>query len=52
MKKTLKILAIAMCLFVVLTALVACNEECAEHIDTDGNLKCDNCGADMRGGKE
>ncbi|MBR3685380.1 MAG: hypothetical protein IKL86_03815 [Clostridia bacterium] len=47
MKKTLKILAIAMCLFVVLTALVACNEECTEHVDTDGNLKCDNCGADM-----
>ncbi len=47
MKKPLKLSAIILCLIVTVLALVACNEECTSHVDENGDLKCDNCGADI-----
>ena len=45
-KKT--VIALLLVFAIIMTGmLVACNEECTEHIDADGNLKCDNCDADM-----
>lgn len=48
MKKSLKIIAIALCLFVIVFALCACNEECTEHLDANGDNKCDNCGENLK----
>lgn len=42
------VIALLLIFAILLTGmLVACNDECTEHIDSDGNLKCDNCEADM-----
>lgn len=47
MKKYLKIITIVICTFALVLALVACNPECTEHVDEDGDAKCDVCGADL-----
>ena len=45
-KKT--VIALLLVFAIILTGmLVACNDECTEHVDADGNLVCDNCEADM-----
>ena len=40
------ILGIAL-VIVMVASLVACNDTCTEHVDENGDLKCDNCEADM-----
>ena len=41
-------LIVSLLLVVVMAfALVACSKECTEHVDDNGDLKCDNCSADM-----
>ncbi len=42
------VIALLLIFAILLTGmLVACNDECTEHVDTDNDLKCDNCQADM-----
>ena len=40
------ILGIAL-VIVMVASLVACNDTCTEHVDENGDLKCDNCEANM-----
>ena len=49
MKKSriLSLILAVMLILVMSVTLIACNEECTEHIDENGDLKCDNCEADM-----
>lgn len=47
MKKFLKIFAVSLCLILMVSALVACQNKCDSHVDENGDLKCDKCGADM-----
>lgn len=49
MKKSriLSLILAVMLILVMSVTLIACNEECTEHIDENGDLKCDNCDADM-----
>ncbi|MBO5776115.1 MAG: TlpA family protein disulfide reductase, partial [Clostridia bacterium] len=43
-----KVIAVLLVFAVILCAmLVACNDKCTEHVDADGDLKCDNCGAEV-----
>ena len=47
MKKYLNIIVAVLCLVACVIALVACNNECAEHVDADANGVCDNCGVEV-----
>lgn len=40
-------LALVLCMICSMFAFVACDEECTEHVDSDGDGKCDNCGICM-----
>ncbi len=41
-------LIVSLLLVVVMAcALVACSNKCTEHVDANGDLKCDNCSTDM-----
>ena len=44
MKKYLNIIVAVLCLVACVIALVACNNECAEHVDDNGDALCDECG--------
>ena len=48
-KKLTKILVILLVVSTLSFALIGCNadEPCTEHVDANGDLKCDNCTADM-----
>lgn len=37
-------LALVLCMICSMFAFVACDEECTEHVDSDDDGKCDNCG--------
>ena len=37
-------LALVLCMICSMFAFVACDEECTEHVDADGDGICDNCG--------
>lgn len=42
------VIALLLIFAILLTGmLVACNDECTEHVDANNDLKCDNCEADM-----
>ncbi|MBO7178099.1 MAG: hypothetical protein J6V69_03275, partial [Clostridia bacterium] len=47
MKKYLKTIIAVLCVIACVTALVACNDNCTEHVDADANGVCDNCGAEV-----
>ncbi|MBQ8177956.1 MAG: Ig-like domain-containing protein, partial [Clostridia bacterium] len=49
MKKSrmLSIILGVMLIVAMSVTLIACNDECTEHIDENNDLKCDNCEADM-----
>ena len=47
MKKYAKLIGIILCLATLVLMLVACNDACTSHVDENGDLKCDNCEADM-----
>ena len=51
MKKHLKIFTIVICTFALVLALVACNPECTEHVDEDGDGECDVCLYEQQGGQ-
>lgn len=40
-------LALVLCMICSMFAFVACDEECTEHVDADGDGICDNCGETM-----
>lgn len=40
-------LALVLCMICSMFAFVACGDECTEHVDSDGDGKCDNCGICM-----
>ncbi len=42
------VIALLLVFTIILTGMLfACNDACTEHVDADGNLVCDNCGADL-----
>ncbi len=48
MKKSTRILALALVLVMIAAAFVSCKDEKdCEHVDADHDLKCDKCGADV-----
>ena len=48
MKKILAFLLVISCMFACAAVLTACgDDECTEHVDANGDNKCDNCEADV-----
>lgn len=43
----LKLLVVALIVATVAAFFIGCKKECTEHVDKNGDNKCDNCGADM-----
>ena len=48
MRKKTIIAVILVCVLLVTGLLVSCNDKCTEHIDENGDNKCDVCGEDMQ----
>ena len=46
MRKKTIIAVILVCVLLVTGLLVSCNDKCTEHIDENGDNKCDYCGED------
>lgn len=47
MRRMLSLILIVLLCGALIVPLVACNKECDEHVDDDGNAVCDECGENM-----